>query len=308
MMTTRLKALLLLLVCVLALAALYMKGLAEKKKIEITAAKEETHFQASFGEVALLAQAAYVYDIRNDKTLFAKNENITLPLASLTKVMTALVALETLPAKAVITIRADALNQEGDTGLRVGERWLLSDLARFMLVSSSNDAAEAIALAVSSIISPDADDTDPFIRLMNEKSAALLLGSASFSNATGLDTADLSATGGRASVKHMTAISVELLRRFPDVFTTTSASRISVESLDGFVHTAKNTNVATGNTQLLFASKTGFTDLAGGNLSIVFEASPGRPIAITVLGSTESGRFADVEKLIRATMRYITSQ
>ena len=48
--------------------------------------------------------------------------------------------------------------------------------------------------------------------------------------------------------------------------------------------------------------KTGFTDLAGGNLAIVFEAGPLYPIAVVVLGSTAEDRFTDVEKLVWATL------
>jgi D-alanyl-D-alanine carboxypeptidase len=285
-----------------------MKGLSEKKKIEVMTTKEDLQFLTSFGEIDLLAEAVYVYDIKNDTALFAKNENTPLPLASLTKVVTALVALETVPEKAIVPITAQALNEEGDTGLRIGERWRVSDLTRFMLVNSSNDAAEAIALAVSKIISPEATTIDPFIVLMNQKSADLRLTSATFSNATGLDAPDLLSTGGTASAKDITVLLVALLKQFPDVFTATSINKISVRSLDGFLHTAKNTNMNANSTQLLYASKTGFTDLAGGNLSIVFQAGPGRPVAITVLGSTENGRFTDVAALLAATMRYITAQ
>lgn len=306
-MTTRAKALIFLLVCVMILAALYWRGVAEQKKAAETVLKEEVHFQKSFGEVSLIGKAAYVYDVRNQTALYARNENAPMPLASLTKVMTALTALDTVPEKAVITVSAEALGEEGDSGLLVGERWSLADLARFMLVSSSNDGAKAISLGISRILSPDEAGDGAFIRAMNDQANRLGLASMSFTNPTGLDADDLSSTGGTASARDMTVVAVELLRSFPSVFTATAQPSVDVRSLDGVRHTGKNTNSATGVTQLLFSSKTGYTDLAGGNLSIIFDAGPGRPVAVTVLGSTESGRFADVATLVRATMRYITA-
>jgi D-alanyl-D-alanine carboxypeptidase len=48
-------------------------------------------------------------------------------------------------------------------------------------------------------------------------------------------------------------------------------------------------------------SKTGYTDLAGGNLAVVFDAGIGHPVAVVVLGSTKEERFTDVQRLVRAT-------
>jgi D-alanyl-D-alanine carboxypeptidase len=54
----------------------------------------------------------------------------------------------------------------------------------------------------------------------------------------------------------------------------------------------------------LLLSKTGYTDLAGGNLVIVFDVGIGHPVAIVVLGSTRDARFTDVEKLMHATLSH----
>lgn len=56
------------------------------------------------------------------------------------------------------------------------------------------------------------------------------------------------------------------------------------------------------------ASKTGLTDLAGGNLAIAFDAGLGHPIVVVVLGSTEDGRLTDVENLVDATLASFTHQ
>lgn len=306
-MTYREKGLFFLLACVLILAGLYLRGVQEQRKIAEKALVQEAQFAHTFGNVALIARSAYVYDVRDNKVLFAKNETDRRPLASLTKIMTALTALETLPERAVITVTSEALSEEGDSGLILGEKWYLSDLARFMLVSSSNDAAKAIGLGVAHVADPRQTDSDIFVRKMNDKALQLGLFTTSFLNESGLDASDLSSTGGTGTAADITMIAVELLRKHPETFTATVESTIDIRSVDGFRHSAKNTNVSSSRTQLLLASKTGFTDLAGGNLTVIFDASLGHPIAVTVLGSTEGGRFADVEALIRATMRYITT-
>jgi len=69
---------------------------------------------------------------------------------------------------------------------------------------------------------------------------------------------------------------------------------------------ANNTNIFVDKIPNLIASKTGFTDLAGGNLVIAFNADINRPIIISVLGSTEEGRFTDVLQLIEATIKQLS--
>src|SRR3990167_7147597 len=67
-----------------------------------------------FPQVSLEAKSVYVYDIRTGEVLFAQNEDKRLPLASLTKVMSALVAKEISPEFGIVTVTADALKNEGE--------------------------------------------------------------------------------------------------------------------------------------------------------------------------------------------------
>ena len=76
----------------------------------------------------------------------------------------------------------------------------------------------------------------------------------------------------------------------------------------GAYHEAFNTNELVGDIPNLLGSKTGFTDLAGGNLTIAFDAGFDRPIIITVLGSTREGRFDDVATLIAASQATFNTQ
>ena len=75
-------------------------------------------------------------------------------------------------------------------------------------------------------------------------------------------------------------------------------------SQEGYRHLTINTNPNSITIPGFIASKTGFTDLAGGNLVMAFDAGVGNPIVIVVLGSSHAGRFTDASALIHATLKY----
>src|SRR3989338_7103031 len=101
-----------------------------------------------YEKVEVGARAAYVYDALTRQALFQKNAEEILPLASITKIMTAVAALSVVPETTEITISKDVLEMEGDSGLKVGERFILRDLLTFMLLKSSNDAAAAVSSSI----------------------------------------------------------------------------------------------------------------------------------------------------------------
>ena len=111
-----------------------------------------------FPQVSLEAKAAYVYDLRTGEVLFAKNEDKRLPLASLTKVMSALVARDISPDYGIVTVGEEALENDGDSGLFRDEKWALKDLLDFSLITSSNDGMRAVALALGALTRADATD------------------------------------------------------------------------------------------------------------------------------------------------------
>ena len=141
-----------------------------------------------FQNLSLQGKAFFVYDIKENNALYVKNEETQFPLASLTKVMTALIAEELSPEGMLITIDSNALETEGDSGLVIGERWLLKDIIDLTLVSSSNDGARAIA-SVGNFASQD-ENTPPeeyFVRHMNRKARSIGLQQTYFLNESGLD-------------------------------------------------------------------------------------------------------------------------
>lgn len=250
-----------------------------------------------FLTISLQAKSAFVWDIRNQKVIFAKNANDVLPLASITKIMTADVASELLPATSTVSIGANDLAQDGDTGLLLNERWQFRKLLDFTLAVSSNDGASAIASSASPV----------FVEKMNEKAKFLNLSSMQFFNPTGLDES-LTQSGGYGSASDVAKLFSYTLDQHPEVFAATRYARFTTSSLDNINHTAVNTDAEINNIPGIIGSKTGFSDLAGGNLAVVYDAGVNYPIIVVVLGSTYDARFTDITALIQASNQSLSLQ
>ncbi|MDP2641739.1 MAG: hypothetical protein Q8P21_00385 [bacterium] len=263
----------------------------------------------TFPTVALSAKAAYVYDVRTKTVLFAKNENTRLPLASVTKVMSALVARDAVPLDDTVTITSEALQAEGDSGLLRDEKWPLKRLLDFSLLSSSNDGIRAVALAAGALSKPGApaeESLNNFVGKMNRKASELGLKNTYFWNETGLDESQIKG-GAYGTARDMSILLEYILANHPDLLTATKEVSRDFRSLGDNSHEAKNTNSIANEIPGLMASKTGFTNTAGGNLVIAFDPELGRPIIVSILGSTETGRFEDARALVGATMQYLNN-
>lgn len=245
--------------------------LKEKKLVtrEITSISPLKSKNDSFAGIALEARAAVVIDLGTEtKTtkniIFGFNENTPLPLASLTKLMTAAIALEK------------------GYGQNKKEEETISQL----LVASSNQAAITIEHDISQ------QEKTSFIDQMNQKARDLSLGTMYFSNEIGVDEGEKTA-GGYGSAKDVASLLAYDSTQYPNFFEQTSRATITLPS-----GTIKNTNILAGKIPGLKASKTGTTQLSLGNLAIIVESAKGKKYAIVVLGSSEDGRFTDVTTLL----------
>jgi serine-type D-Ala-D-Ala carboxypeptidase (penicillin-binding protein 5/6) len=130
------------------------------------------------------AASAVVADVDSGQILFAKNPDQERPIASLTKVMTALLVLTRSSPTDLVTVSADAANVgrpgTSELGLRVGERIRVGQLLYALLLQSANDAAVALAEHV-------AGSVDGFVHLMNRRAEALGLRHTRFASPNGLD-------------------------------------------------------------------------------------------------------------------------
>ena len=234
----------------------------------------------------LEAKAVSIFDIADKKFIYGRNDKVALPFASLVKSMTISVALENLSPETVLEISAKAIDATGDHSLAIGEKWRLDDLAKFSLVSSSNVGAYIIGESVPELLPK-----------MNQKAKTLGMKNTIFFNSTGLDI-----NGGRAgaygSAQDANLMALDSLIHNPEVFRISSSGKIILETSTGSIREVENTDTISDKIPNLLFSKTGYTNLAGGNLTVIFINKDNHRIAITILGSSKEGRFSDMEKLI----------
>jgi len=237
-----------------------------------------------FTDLNLEAKAALVFAPDVDKILFAHNADASLPIASLTKVMTALASEWTLGREGAVPFN--------------GHPWQLGNLVNYTLISSSNAAAAAITAA--------ADRHSPnqsLITTMNNLATTLDLTATHFDNTTGLDSIDGQAENV-SSAKDIARLFTYVLKNQPTIITATRYPELEVVALDGIRYRVVNTNKIIGEIPGLLASKTGYTEAAQGNLVVITDRGLNEPIIFVILGSSLEGRFWDMKKLIAATYAY----
>jgi D-alanyl-D-alanine carboxypeptidase len=241
-----------------------------------------------FPAVEIKAKAGVVYDLTTEKILYSKNSQQALPLASITKLMTALIVKKTLNQTDLVTF-IDENNKQ--------EAWRPKELSDYTLVGSSNIGARALAMASANKINRN------FVELMNQEKEKLGLSTLRFQNETGLDQTGTMA-GGYGSALDVAKLHGYIVKNYPELTEATNQTAIGRNDTQENRYVAINTNYAIDQLPGLISSKTGTTPLAGANLSIIFDVGLNHPVAIVILGSTEEERFNDTQKLAGATVAY----
>ncbi len=139
---------------------------------------EEIHGSV-LGVSELTAKSILTYDLTTDKTLYEKNASVKVPMASLTKIMTAIISIENPKKDNRYVVRKEDLVGEDSMGLSEGETLSLEELLYGLMLPSGNDAAETFASNYPS-------GRDAFIQAMNDKAKALELKDTHFDNPSGL--------------------------------------------------------------------------------------------------------------------------
>lgn len=250
-----------------------------------------------FLNVPLKAHAVYVFNLNKNTEIFGKNASIKFPLASIAKLITALTALENFTTETEIAISESAVGREGESGLFVNEKWRLIDLIDAMLVNSLNDAAYAISEKFALEFSPKI-----ITEFMNKKAENLGTG-ARFNNSSGLDI-NGNIAGAYGSAKDVSIFLKYILENNPRILQKTKEKSVILSSLSGERHEFLNTNVILGDILGIIAGKTGYTNLSGGNLAVIFEKTGGDKFIIVVLKSSYDGRFEDVKSIIDVIKKY----
>jgi D-alanyl-D-alanine carboxypeptidase (penicillin-binding protein 5/6) len=299
-------ALFLLCVAAFAFAYAYMENAANAESAAQAAAAAQQ--PDPFAQIAVQAKAAYVLDMTNGRVLYQKNADERLPLASLTKVATALAVAEVLRPDSLITIPYDtAYAGSPPTKLLKGQRMTVADVMNFTLIASSNEGAQILADAADNALHakyPQSPDIGASLWRMNDLAHTLGLAKTSYANVSGLDIS-LSEAGAYGSAKDMAHLFAYAASTSPQYFAATAVADILVEDEAGQSTAAHNTDEALGDIPGLIMGKTGFTDLAGGNLATVYDIGLAHPVVAVVLGSTYDGRFSDMKALVAATRKAI---
>jgi serine-type D-Ala-D-Ala endopeptidase (penicillin-binding protein 7) len=260
-----------------------------KPKAPVTVQEVVTPISINLKDVQTTAYSAFVVSLNTHDILYQKNPDTLLPLASLTKLVTTKVAHDQLKDEKITINKLQEFAEYGDTRLHEGSKWNAQDLIDYTLVTSSNDGAHSLSSA-------SATDSTTFTKNMNALTASIGLVNTHFYNETGLDNDTTGVPGSKGTAQDMTKILSYLVKNDLQVYEKTKHAQITVSSPEG-TYLAKNTDEITNKITGLLVSKTGYTDLAGGNLAIVADMGLNEPVAFVVLKSSKESRFADILKL-----------
>lgn len=231
------------------------------------------------------AAAAMLYNPRTDEVLWASRGLDQRPIASITKVMTALVLLDQEPelTRDVVVSRRD-VRRASTTHLARGERVTLDALLHLALIASDNVAARMLARA-------SGWGTRLFVERMNRKAAELGLHGTRFVEPSGLDERNVSTP---YDVARLIAVAGEVpaLSRIMRKWThrlRTDRRRVNI----------RNTNRLLRSRHVIQGGKTGFINEAGFCLTALVDLPGADPVALVVLGArSNAGRFREARRLI----------
>ena len=230
---------------------------------------------AQKGDLTLKSRAALIFDAQQGHAIYSKNTDTIMPIASITKLMTAMVVLDAqLPLSEEITIDSADIDVLKNTRsrLKIGSSLTRQQLLRLALMSSENRAAAALGRAYPGGI-------EAFVSAMNNKAFELGMGNSRFVDSTGLSSSNVSTA--RDLVKMVEA--AHFYEEIRDFSTTTTHALNSPDYRRGLKYTNSNNLVSNVQWQI-GVSKTGFLSAAG--RCLVMQANiTGKPVIIVLLDS-----------------------
>ena len=236
------------------------------------------------------SRAALVMDLDTGIILYQKNAKKQLPMASLTKIMTAMLVLESHSLNEIVTIKDNFYNlTENEVGvtirLKKGEKITVENLLIGLLVRSGGDAALALAKHHSG-------STEDFVMAMNNKAKILNLANTHFTNPIGLDHPKHYSNTFDLAILTKSALRDKDFRRIVNMPSAT------VASTDGAItHKFNATNYLLLNDEIdVRGVKTGTTDGAGESLINLARSKNGKEVIVVLLNSP--ARFTESKRLI----------
>jgi D-alanyl-D-alanine endopeptidase (penicillin-binding protein 7) len=231
------------------------------------------------------AAAAIIFDPGTGQILYEENSQDKRSIASITKVMTALVYMEDNPdLSADVTIERSDVYAASTTYLKARDHITAGELLHLLLIASDNGAARALARTSHG-------GTAPFVERMNEKAIELGLQNTSFADPSGLNPDNVSSA---FDLSHLITFAanderIASVMRTPTYTVTTNRRTIPIHST--------NHLLLSGDVDVM-GGKTGFISKAGYCLATLIRLPQGNPVAVVVLGArSNNGRFWETRHL-----------
>ena len=250
--------------------------------------------------------AAALFDTKNLNTIYAKNVNVQINPASLTKVMTALVAIKYGSGDQMLTASENVVITEPGAqlcGLKPGDRMTLDQALHILLIYSANDVAVMIAEGVSASVNGSSGSVEEFVALMNEEAVELGATNCNFTNPNGLTDENHYVTTYDLYLIFQEALKYDLFNQiiqmasYSTVYTDRNGEEKSLEVnntnqyLRGTYEMPTNVNVIGG--------KTGTTNAAGHCLMLLSKSSNGTPyISIIMKDTSGDNLYQDMTDLL----------
>jgi D-alanyl-D-alanine carboxypeptidase (penicillin-binding protein 5/6) len=270
-------------------SGIYFLFIEDGKKEEVYLQPEQIEkISVSLDKIQTTAHAAIVVDLNSSNVLYQKNADKSLPLASLTKLVTAQVAQTQIDAPTVSIDKMQEFAEYGDQTLSQNQNWDKEELIQYTLMTSSNDGAHSLAT--------NSKNAPAFVENMNNLVATIGLLNTRFYNETGLDNDVSGIIASKGTAQDVSKILSYLIKHDLSLYEKTQHATSAFLSSAG-TQIATNTNETVDQIPGILVSKTGYTDLAGGNLAVVADMGLNEPVAFVVLKSSKEARFEDVLKL-----------
>ena len=241
----------------------------------------------------LTADSAMVVDTKTKTILFSKNPDAPRSLASITKLMTAMVLLDLSIDFTSTTVIIDN-DLDADHHINTGEKFTLDDLWHVALIGSSNSSINALVRSTGLT-------KEGFVGLMNKKAAELRLFSARFDEPTGLSNKNM------ANALDTAKLLIDALR-FDKIYTTVQTGEYYTHPLGGKPRRVWTTNWLLTNwipnnfKVENIAGKTGFIDDSGYNFAVSLTNEKKHAIAVVVFGAVSNeARFSEARDLAQWT-------
>jgi D-alanyl-D-alanine carboxypeptidase len=240
----------------------------------------------------ITAEASLVYDIEQNLILHQHNQNQKLPIASLTKLMTAIIILEQHQLTEKVKVSSVIQNiQPSKMNLRLNEELTIEDLLAGLLIESANDAAFVLA-------EHNSGDINKFVEKMNAKAKVLGLKNSKFNNPAGFDN-----DNNYSTIIDLLTLSKEAISK-PELIKLSTQKTKTTKSISGEQHILNSTNNLLETSFNVSGLKTG-TTINAGQCLITVSQTDGKKLLTIVLNS--KNRFNDTKTLIDWANYHLTT-